>query len=123
MHHWLYIFLKLTMLCTLRTGVLFYLTNEGRETKSSGLITKSGVKELPPPKFISLSMGKFYCQLPSLFEFLRFVFSHRNVVEYKRSNLSAIKSTALPSSTLGVKGEQIMEAVRACRMTRSVADR
>jgi len=124
MHHWLYISLELTTLCTLRTGVLFYLTNEGRETKSGGLITKSGVKEMPPPKFSSLSMGNFYCQLPSLFEFLCFVHNHRNALEFKRSNLSAFKSTALPSSTTsGVKREQNREAVLACRMTRSVPNR
>jgi hypothetical protein len=79
MHHWLYISLELTMLCTLRISVLFYLTNEARETKSGGLITKSGVKEMPQPKFSSLPMDNLYCQLPSLFEFLHFVYNHRNI--------------------------------------------
>jgi hypothetical protein len=85
MHHWLYIPLELTVLWPLRISILFYLTNEPRETQTGRLITKSGVKEIPPPEFSSLPMGNFYCQLQSSFEFLYFVYNH------KRSNLSVIK--------------------------------
>jgi hypothetical protein len=109
MHRWLYSSLELNMLCTLRISVLFYLTNEAQETKSSGVITKSGVKGIPPLKFSSLLMGNLSCQLPSLFEFLNFVYNHRNLYDCESPKLSVIKWTVLPSSTItGVTRERLM---------------